>query len=398
MSLALSGLNIVDFSMGVAGPYATALCAQHGANVTKIEPRHGDWARSLGRRHGDASTYFAIYNRGKKSIVIDLKTEEGRKIALSAAANADVVVESFRPGVMAKLGLDYASVRALNPKAIYVSISGFGQNGRRSRLPGVDSVAQGYSGFISLSKDANGRPVKVDMVIMDIVTGLYAYQSILTSVIHRYSGNTSGHYIDCSLLQSALALQACKLAEHELDGGGQSLYAPLGVYETADGYMTLSVNEDDAFERFSKAVNLPELQDEQLYATKDGRREYKDEINASCARMLKEKTTREWIDIFVAHEILHAPVWDYDDVLKDEDIMHSGYIARVQQGGMDHPIPYSLPPGVDPGHLQAMDAPHLGEHTKELLLGWGFSPEQIDKALSDGSAVQRPQAEPGAAS
>ena len=196
----LEGINVFDATQGVAGPHATMLLAQHGANVIKVEPLDGDWGRTLGKVYGDLCAHAVTFNRGKRSIALDLKSTDGIKVAQKLAADADIVVESFRPGVMARFGLDYMSIKAKRNDVIYLSVPGFGQEGPNKDLPVTDSVIQAFSGFMSINRDNEGTPQRLGMIAIDVMTGLYAYQAISSAIIARIRYG-EGAYIDCSLMQ-----------------------------------------------------------------------------------------------------------------------------------------------------------------------------------------------------
>ncbi|HKK31465.1 MAG TPA: CoA transferase, partial [Alphaproteobacteria bacterium] len=175
---AFEGIRVFDATQGVAGPHCAMLLAQHGADVVKLEPMAGDWGRAIGKKHGEHSAYGLAVNRGKRSIAVDLKNPEGVAIAKRLAAGADVVLESFRPGVMGRFGLDYASVKTGNPSVIYLSVTGYGQEGPYSKRPVTDSVIQAYSGWMSINKDKDGLPQRISIIAVDVMTGLYAFQAV----------------------------------------------------------------------------------------------------------------------------------------------------------------------------------------------------------------------------
>lgn len=364
----LHGLKVVDFSMGVAGPYAASLCHQYGAEVTKIEPSGGEWGRRLGKTHGDLSAYFTVFNRGKKSIVLDLKSPDGHNIAKQLVAEADIVIESFRPKVMESLKLSYEAVKAINPDVIYLSVSGFGQEGTRSRFPATDSIAQGYSGFINLNRDSEGRPFKTDMIVMDVVTGLYGFQSVMAALIGRLRNVQEGAYIDCNLLQSGIAFQAPKIAEFQIEGGMQALYVPLGVFETADGLINISVNQNDDFEKFCAAVERPELYSDERFITRDKRVENAKELLEITRNELRKLKTEVWQERFLRLDLRHSPVWTYNDLLNDDEVKRLGWIEWVSQSGIPGLFPVVRVPGIPPSERNiATGAPHVDEHRDEIL-------------------------------
>jgi crotonobetainyl-CoA:carnitine CoA-transferase CaiB-like acyl-CoA transferase len=224
------GLRVLDFGQGVASPYCAMLLAVYGADVIKVEPPEGDWSRRLGTSYGTHSTLSAVYNRGKRSLCLDLKSEKGLEIARRLAAESDVFIEGFRPGVAARLGLGYDLLSHTNPGLIYLSVSGFGQSGPYASRPCTDSVAQAFSGLVAVNVGNDDVPHRVGTTISDIGTGVYAFQAISTALFARATVG-KGRWIDVSLTQSTAALLGHKLAEHVLERGSpRALNVPAGTY------------------------------------------------------------------------------------------------------------------------------------------------------------------------
>src|ERR1700739_798276 len=215
---AYAGLRVLDLGQGVAAPYCALCVGMSGAQIVKIEPLAGDWSRGLGTRYGDHTAMSAHYNRGKRSLALDLKAPAAREIALSLAMRADVVIEGFRPGVAARLGLGCDELRARNPRLLYVSVSGFGQEGPYAALPCTDSVAQAFSGLMSVNLGNDGTPHRVGAIIVDSLTGLYAAQAVGVALYAR-ERRSEGQRLEVSLTECAAAILGHKLAEHMLEGG-----------------------------------------------------------------------------------------------------------------------------------------------------------------------------------
>src|SRR6185437_7492833 len=232
---AYTGLKVLDFGQGIAAPYCAMLLAMHGAEVTKIEPLSGDWSRGLGTAYGDQTAMSAHYNRGKRSLALDLKAAAGRDIALRLAGEADVLIENNRPGAMARLGLGYEGLRAANSRLLYASISGFGQEGPYATLPCTDSVAQAYSGLVALNTGNDLMPHRVGAIIIDTLTGLYAAQALGVALYARERRGV-GARVAVSLAECGAAFLGQRLAEHVLENGApRVLNVPTGAYRTADG-------------------------------------------------------------------------------------------------------------------------------------------------------------------
>ncbi len=213
-----AGLKVVDISQGIAGPYAAMLLAQHGADVVKIEPPEGDWARILGRRYGDHTAFSIAGNLGKRSIAVDLKSPEGLAIVQRLVDRADLFLEGFRPGVAERLGLGHAAVSSRNPRIVYVSVSGFGQKGPLRERPGMDPVLQAFTGMIDSNKGLDGAPHRVPFIPVDMATALYAFQAIAPA-LYAQRDTGRGSYIDVNLLQGAACIQTVRMMATWLEGG-----------------------------------------------------------------------------------------------------------------------------------------------------------------------------------
>ncbi|WGS19903.1 MULTISPECIES: CoA transferase [unclassified Bradyrhizobium] len=261
------GLRVLDFGQGVASPYAGYLLAANGADVIKVEPPEGDWSRRLGTTYGSQSALSAVYNRGKRSLVLDLKKPEGIETARKLAAGADVIIEGFRPGVMDRLGLGYNALSRENPRLIYLSISGFGQEGPYAQRPCSDSVAQAFSGLVSVNVGADGIPHRVGATISDVCTGLYGYQAVATALFARAS-ICKGRRIDVSLSQSTAALLGHKLAEHVLEGGAPRLLnVPAGSYRTSDGWIMVTLVTEAQYGRLCSVLERDDLATDPRFAS-----------------------------------------------------------------------------------------------------------------------------------
>jgi len=238
------GLRVLDLSQGIAGPYAGMLLAQHGAEVIKVEPPGGDWSRTLGKRYGDHTAFSIAANLGKRSIALDLKHHRDRAIAHRLGARADVVMESFRPGVAARLGVGYMELSAVNPRLLYLSVSGFGQSGPESSRPAMDPILQAFTGLMAMNKGLDGIPHRVVPIVVDMTTAFYAFQSIAVALYARRD-ETAGRYLDTSLMQAAAGLQVIHLMAHHLENGRmRPALTPSGSYATVFLWMYILTNRD----------------------------------------------------------------------------------------------------------------------------------------------------------
>lgn len=387
MSQAMKGLRVLDLSMGVAGPHAGMLCHQHGAEVVKVESIQGDWARGLGRQFGDLSAYLVAYNRGKPSLAIDFQDPEALAIVQRAAAQADVIIESFRSGVLARHGLDDASVRRVNPRVVYLSITGFGQDGPMGTRPATDAVMQGFSGWMHMNAGPDGVPRRANMVMMDVLTGLYGFQAITTALLERAHGAAQGRHIDCSLMQSAIAFQTTKLAERAAGGSNRPTYVPLGVLRTADGYLSISVMRDRHFVALCQALGRDDLAADPRYASRAGRLAHEGPLmDALRAEFARHRTDR-LADLLEDAGVLHAPVLNHDQLLAHPQVAHQHAVSWVEQDGIDQRLPLGNVPGAAPFD-PAEQAPHVGQHSRAVLAGWGVAAETIDALVARGAVRQ----------
>lgn len=383
----LSGIKVFDATQGVAGPHATMLLAQHGADVIKVEPLDGDWGRSLGKMYGDLCAHAVIFNRGKRSIALDLKSDEGRKVAQKLAADADIVVESFRPGVMARFGLGYEDIKAAREDVIYLSVTGFGQQGPYSDLPVTDSVIQAFSGWMSINRDAEGTPQRIGMIAVDVMTGLYAYQAISSALIARMRFG-EGAYIDCSLMQSAAAFQSAKMMEYFLeDGAPQVLYVPVGTMKTADSHINITAMRDRHYVSLCEVLGLEELIDDPRFNTRDKRVAREAELMPMIRAEFLKKTTAEWCELLTKAEVMNSAISDYGDYLKDEHVNAVDSVAWVEHPEVGR-VPMVNIPGLPPidGADELTECAHVGQHTSAILAEAGYGPDEIANLLA-GNAV-----------
>lgn len=383
---AFTGLKVLDMAQGVAGPHCGLLLAQHGADVIKLEPTGGDWGRELGKRYGDLSAFGAVYNRGKRSISLDLKSEAGIAVAKRLAAEADVVLESFRPGVMKRFGLDYDAVAAVNPSVVYLSVSGFGQEGPYSKQPVTDSVMQAFSGLMSVNKDDRGVPQRIGVIAIDVFTGLYAFQAVAPA-LYRRSRIGKGAHLDVSLMQSALAFLSAKMIERHLEGPEPTLLgAPLGTYKTTDGYLNMNARRDPHFRALMDLIGRPELGADPSFATPDARVANRDALDAVIRPALAGRTTAAWLKDFQEQDILAGQVNDFPDVLEDPHVEARAAVKWLEHRGIGQ-IPMPLIPGAPEPVGELAEAPHLGQHTREVLTELGYDAATIDAMAKNGDAV-----------
>lgn len=383
-----SGLRVIDLTQGLAGPEAAMLLAQYGAEVIKVEPLGGDWSRNQGEKFGDFTDKTVANNRGKKSIALDLKSDQGKDILRRLVKDADVFLEAFRPGVIKRLGFGYEAMAALNPGLIYLSISGFGQVGPLSERPATDSVLQAFSGLMQVNKGSvDGLPNRVGTWPIDMISGLYAFQAISTALYARKT-ESEGRFIDCSLMQSAAAIQSIRIIEFFKAGGeGLASQSLVGTFKTQDAWINLSVMNDDAWQRLCGALDRPDLITDPRFAARNDRFANDALAKEMVQAILEAQPFDHWSERLTEARILHERVNDYLDFLQHP---HTTAANAVQW--TDHPdigrIPTPNIPGVAPapeGDARAQ-APRLGEHTGEILSALGFQPDEVE-ALREANVV-----------
>jgi len=368
------GLRVIDLSQGVAGPYVAMLLAQYGADVIKVEPPEGDWSRVLGARYGDQTAFSIGCNLGKRAIAADLKTGEGREIVKRLVKDADVFLESFRPGVAERLGIGYEAISALSPRVVYISISGFGQTGPESKRPAMDPILQAYSGLLATNHGPDGVPHRVAPVMIDMSTGLYTFQALATT-LHARRDEPRGRYLDTSLLQSAAAIQVVHMTAHHLEGGTmRSGLTPGGSWAASDGWMYASVLHDSDFGKLCDALDLPHLKDDPRFTTNDLRFKHTAALKPMLEAAFAGKTTAELGQRLKAAGLMHARVNSYVEFLRDPHVEATGLITWIDHPGVGR-VPVPRIAGLRPPEsgTRLAVAPSIDQHRAEILAEIGLS-------------------------
>ena len=379
----LSGLNVLDISQGVAGPYCANILWQNGARVFKIEPPEGDWARHVGTSLANQSALSIGYNVGKKGICINAKEPAGLDAIRRMAAQCDVFVQNFRPGVVEKLGLAYDDLKALNPGIIYVSISGYGPAGPYALAPATDSVMQAETGIMSANTDEHGNPRKIGILMVDAVSGMYAAQQTILALYRRdASGSAHGEHIQLNLFDACAAFQLSNFIEHALNPTDVKtpVSAPNGVFNAKDGKLNVLALNNDHFARLCKALDKPEWLTDIRFGDNSARMAHRAVLHDALDRIIASKTVNDWVDLFRSHDVLHAPVRDYDQVACHPQAAFNQTVAYFEQGP-GQALPYVFAPGLK--RKPALEkAPDIGEHTLESLLAFGFDPQETEALLA----------------
>jgi crotonobetainyl-CoA:carnitine CoA-transferase CaiB-like acyl-CoA transferase len=385
-----AGLKVIDLSQGIAGPYCAMLLAQHGAQVIKVEGiGEGDWARTLGTRYGSHSAYSIIGNLGKKSIAVDLKSESGKQVLWRLLKGADVFLEGFRPGAIRRLGFDYDSVAAREPRLLYLSISGFGQSGPLAERPAMDPVLQAYTGLMIENRGEDGIPHRVPVIVVDMSTALYAFQA-LSAALYARRDETRGRYIEASLMQAATALQSIRLMACHLEGGTMRPGgAPGGVFRIADGWMSMVAINDRDWRALCAAMQMPALADDLRFATPAARLAESDALYAIMRPALAAEPWAVWSKRLTDARLMHERLNSYAEFLDQPHVRETGLIQWLTQAGLNRPVPVPALPGMLhqlDGTPRAM-APVPGQHTASVLLDHGFSAAEIEALLAQGTVA-----------
>ncbi len=388
----LSNLRLLDFGQGVAGPYCSQLLADYGVDVIKVEPPRGDWARQMGIRdeHGNSGTFLSV-NRNKRGIVLDLAHEEARDIVRRLVLRCDLVVESFRPGVMDRLGLGYAALAEINPSLIYVAITGFGTSGPSMDLPAGDSTMQAHGGLMSVVGESDGLPLRVGNVVSDMVAGTNAFSGALLALLRRASTG-EGSRVDVSLLDSIVAFQAAPLTEFLLtgepprrSGNEHPLIAPSGVAQASDSSFVFTVLGHQ-WKSFCDAMELEALHSDQRFLDAHDRLQNRKELNALLAPSFAKRTAQDWIERFRTANILCAPIQDYPALIRDPQVLHNELIDSMLEDG-EPPMPAIRNAiRITDAEHEMRRPPRLGEHTSQVLFGeLGLDTQTVDELAARGA-------------
>jgi crotonobetainyl-CoA:carnitine CoA-transferase CaiB-like acyl-CoA transferase len=379
---ALEGVRVLDLTQVMSGPFCTMVLADLGADVIKVEnPENGDqtrrsWGFSV---EGRDSRAFLSLNRNKRSVTMDLKTDAGVRQFMALAETADVVIENFRPGVAARLGVGYEAVRAMNSRVVYASISGFGQTGPYAAYPGYDLIAQAMTGIMSVTGEPGDRPVKCGIPIADLGAGLFSATAILAALYER-GEDGDGQYVETSLFESALALSVWESTEYWATGeiplplgSANRMSAPYQALETKDGFITIGANNGKLWNKLCQALDTPALATDPRFADNNKRMENRSELVRALEHVLKRRSTDEWVRVLLENGVPAGPIRDYRQVLEEDPHVR----ARGMIEHFDHAAEGKVPVLASPLRLSRTPVrrpappPMLGQHNGELLSGLG---------------------------
>ena len=404
---ALAHLRVLDLTRVLAGPWATQLLADMGAEVIKIErPKTGDDTRGWGPpflkdaqgRETAESSYFLSANRGKKSVTVDISTAEGQALIRRLAAECDVVVENYKVGTLARYGLDYARLAEINPRLVYCSLTGFGQDGPYAPLPGYDFVFQGMGGLMSITGlpdgEPGGGPVKCGIAISDILAGMYTTSAVLAAVEHRHVSGR-GQYIDVALLDCVVALNSYQATNYFLSGqtpprmgNAHTNMVPYQAFACREGHVIVAVGNDTQFASFCRVIGRPELASDERFAKAAQRVRHREALIPLIDAVMPQHTMADWIARMEAANVPCGPIYSMPQVFEDPHVVQRG-IHQTLAHPLGVPSPVLANPiryGDTPIRLEH-PAPMLGQHTDDVLVGLlGMSADDV-AALRDRHVV-----------
>ena len=383
----LDGYLVLDLSSMLAGPYCASLLGDLGAEVIKVElPGEGDAVRHVGFLVEDASTLFLSANRNKKGVTLALDKPEAREILDRMIARADVLIENFRPDIRHQYGLEYNRVCQVRPDIVYLSITAFGEDGPYRLKPGTDHVFQGLSGIMTISGEAGQGPLRAGVPVADMTTALYASYGVMGALLHRQRTG-EGQMICINLLDAAMCLQGTLMTEYFITGkepvpcGNDSPFAyPVGVFRSADGYVTISAYNDKFWRSLCTALELTTLLDDPRFDTGEKRSANKEDLRPILAERFSTRSTAEWLAILEQTDVPCGPVHSYDALFSDPQVVHNNLVRSLPHSDLKevrflgNPLRLSQTPAVE-----RTVSPLLGEHTDSVLSALGYSEAEISE-------------------
>ncbi len=392
MASPLNGIKVLDLTRVLAGPYATMLLGDLGAEIIKIEqPGTGDESRNFGPFKNGFSLYFMSVNRGKRSVTLNLKTERGRAIFKQLLNQTDILVENFRPGTMEKLGLSYDTLKSEYPSLIYAACSGFGQTGPYAQQGAYDMIIQGMGGIISITGEPGGPPVRVGTSISDITAALFTTIGILSALHHR-NQTGKGQFVDVAMLDSLVAVLENAVVRYFATGEAPKplgarhpAITPFEAFASADGHVIIALGNDTLWAKFCEHVGRQALISDKRFRTNADRTENHDQLFPILSEIMSQRTTDDWIDALGRIGVPCGPINAMDKVVTHPQVQAREMITRVVHqitGEVEVPgVPIKL--SETPGSVDA-PAPSLGEHTTEVLTGLlGMSPDEVEQLSRD---------------
>lgn len=391
MTLPLDGIKVLDLTRLMVGPFCTMMLGDMGAEIIKVELPQGEDTRHMGASIKGESALFLGLNRNKKSITLNLKTTEGKGIFFKLVSQADILVENFLPEVIERWGIAYPAVAEINPKIIYISITGFGEKGPYRDKPSLDLIIQGMAGMMSITGYPGGPPTRVGTSIADIITGIFsAYGAMIALYIRERTG--IGQKVEISLLDSLISLQTPRISQYFATGlnpariGSASPFlSPIDTFETKDSYINISVFNDKLWSRFCQKLGIEPLVRDPRFDSNAQRLQHREELTGILQAIFKEKNTVEWLNILEEEGIPCGPINSYEEVFSDAQTIKNEMVVELE-----HPIAGKIKVTGLPVKLQEtpgsirLPPPTLGQHTQEVLTQLGYSPAEIDHLRAKG--------------
>ena len=383
----LHGIRVLDLSRVLAGPYCTMVLGDLGADVIKVEPPEGDETRGWGPPFaGGESAYYLCVNRNKRGIVINLKTDEGKKVLRDLALQSDVLVENFRPGTLEKFGLDFETLHELNPKLIYCSITGFGQTGSMKDKPGYDFMIQALGGLMSITGEPEGEPMKTGVAVVDLFAGQNAIIAILAALQAR-TLTGQGQHLDISLFDSQLGWLANVASNYLISGklpkrhgNAHANIVPYQSFQASDGWFAIAVGNDKQFARLCEMLGKPEIAMDEKFATNSVRVQNRAEIISLLASVFRDASVSEWLSKLDEAEIPCGPIQNFEQVFSMPTVKEREMLVK-----MDHPTIGEIPLVGSPLKMSdtpveyRLHPPLMGEHTEDVLRELGYLDDGRDE-------------------
>jgi crotonobetainyl-CoA:carnitine CoA-transferase CaiB-like acyl-CoA transferase len=400
MALPLAGIRVLDLSRALAGPFCATILGDLGADVVKVEPSPGgEMIRSWGPFTKGISVYYLSVNRNKRSLAVDFRNPASLDLLRDMAATADVVVENFKPGTMEKMGLSYDTLRAANSKLVYAGITGFGRDGPYGDWPGLDQIAQGMSGLMSVTGQKGGGPTRVGIPIGDLVAGMWTALGVQAALIQRVATGT-GQRVESSLLAGLVGL-LCLQGQRYLSlgevpgpaGNDHPIISPYGMFQASDGPFNMAAVTDEMWAKLCRLVAREDLAGDPDFAANSGRVANRERLTSILNVSFASRTRAEWTDDLIALGLPAGPILDMAGVFDDPHVRHMHLAEEIE-----HPVLGPLRQLASPIRLDSMEGrsvrrppPGLGEHSREVLTEWGVDPGRIAALISDGHVLDQAQ-------
>lgn len=381
----LKGVRILDVSRVLAGPFCSMMLADLGAEVIKVESPEGDLTRSFGPPFlGGESGYYLSLNRNKRSLCLDLTKPEGKEVLYAAARRTDIFIENFRPGVAERLGIDFETFSHLNEEIIYCSISGYGQDGPSRERPSFDIILQAVGGLMGITGEEGGPPIRIGVATADLGAGLHAAIAILAALWRR-SRTGVGEYIDVSILDGQISWLTYMAQEYFLTsksprrmGSRHPHIMPYQAFPTSDGHVVVAAANDRFWRGLCKAVGREDLADAEAYSTNERRVANRDSLESALSESFRKRGTHEWVTRLQGEGVPCAPVNSIEDVFSDPQVLHRGMVLETRHPSLGRITQLGLPFRFASEDFEVQRAPpQRGEHTTELLLEMGYTPDRV---------------------